>query len=579
MKSDTTLLYHFSLTYKIQPFKSPLTMKPIIKFLILSLFPTYLFAQNSNWQVSGKIIDKSKKNVQFANVYINNTSIGTTTDQNGDFSLRIPARFSKIDLVISFVGYETLKKSILQADKKHQNLVFTLETGIELKEVKVIAKHDNEWRKKWKVFNRGLLGESEFFKDCKILNPEVIVLTYDKKKNVVATAREPLIIQNDAFGLKIRFQMDKFESDGEKTYFSGLKYFEKMTPASPQEQKVWEKHKKKSYRDSFRNFLVALKDNKVQETGFAIFKVLLPKEMYFGKTTVEQEIKDGTLKPCEAKEICMFDRETEEFVFYSEYPLMIFVTNRFNPIKLFTDYPYYYSIVNLVNFHATFGENGWLIKPNGILIQGYWGHEGFANMLPDDYFPDDFQKSDSTQNDIRAIASSSITEKPDNDDDDSRINTPTAITSKSFKADSIAPKEIIAQGVVYDSEPVGKIQEEKKEFAIVSNDITVKISENDQNLTVFDLLRRIPGLMVTNVQGQYQIHFRSTNTNLDGGGGSLTPALVYDGTFIDDENTVMNILNNLTVRDIKSLGAIKYGNSAAFGARGANGTLVIVTNK
>lgn len=553
-------------------------MKYIIKFFILFLLPTLLFAQNSSWQVSGKVIDKNKKNVPFANVYINNTSIGTTTDQNGNFSLRIPARFSKIDLVISFVGYETLKKTILQSEKKLQNLVFTLQTGIELKEVKVVAKHDNEWRKKWKVFNRGLLGESEFFKDCKILNPEVIVLTYDKKKKVVATAREPLIIQNDAFGLKIRFQMDKFESDGEKTYFSGLKYFEKITPASPQEQKIWERHKKKSYRDSFRNFLVALKDNKVEENGFAIFKVLLPKEMYFGKTTVNQEVKDGILKPCEAKEICMFDRETEEFVFYSEYPLMIFVTSRFNPIKLFTDYPYYYSIVNLVNFHATFGENGWLTKPNGILIQGYWGHEGFANMLPDDYFPEDFQRSDNSQDDIRAIASASMVEKTD-EDDETQIDTPTIITSKSFKSDSIAPKEIIAQGVVYSSVPVGKIQEEKKEFAIVSNDITVKISESDQNLSVFDLLRRILGLMVINVQGQYQIHFRSTNTSLDGSGGSLTPALFYDGNFIDDEDTVMNILNSLTVRDIKSLGAVKYGNSAAFGARGANGTIVIVTNK
>lgn len=552
-------------------------MKLTFKFFILFLFPTLLFAQNSSWQVSGKVIDKSKKSVPFANVYINNTSIGTTTDQNGDFSLRIPARFAKIDLVISFVGYETLKKTILKSDKKLQNLVFTLQTGIELKEVKVVAKHDNEWRKKWKVFNRGLLGESEFFKDCKILNPEVIVLTYDKKKKVVATAREPLIIQNDAFGLKIRFQMDKFESDGEKTYFSGLKYFEKMTPASPQEQRIWEKHKKKSYRDSFRNFLVALKDNKVEENGFAIFKVLLPKEMYFGKTTVNQEVRDGTLKPCEAEEICMFDRETEEFVFYSEYPLMIFVTNRFNPIKLFTDYPYYYSIVNLVNFHATFGENGWLTKPNGILIQGYWGHEGFANMLPDDYLPEDFIKRDSTQNDIRAIASYSIGKKTDNEE--IQMDTTVTIASKGFKSDSIAPKEIIAQGVVYSSEPVGKIQEEKKEFAIVSNDITVKISESDQNLSIFDLLRRIPGLMVVNERGEYRIHFRSTNTNLGGGGGSLTPALVYDGTFIDDESTVMNILNNLNVRDIKSLGAVKYGNSAAFGARGANGTLVIVTNK
>jgi hypothetical protein len=256
----------------------------------------------------------------------------------------------------------------------------------------------------------------------------------------------------------------------------------------------------------------------------------------------------------------MFDRETEEFIFYSEYPLMVFVTNRFNPIKIFYDYPYYYSVVNLVNFHASFGENGWLSKPNGILINGYWGREGFANMLPDDYFPEDFHQLDSTlaETNIRTIA---------------------AIAPRGFKTDSIPLKEIITQGVVYDSKPVSELKEERKEFAIVSNDINVKISENDYNLSIFDLLRRIPGMVVTNVQGQYTIHFRSTNTNLGGGGGSITPALVLDGTFIDGEETVMNILNSLNVRDIKELGAVKYGNSAAFGSRGANGTIVITTNK
>ncbi|CAH0996111.1 hypothetical protein EMA8858_02241 [Emticicia aquatica] len=535
-------------------------MKTGIQFLIILLLSFSAFSQNTSWEISGKVAEKSKIPVPFANVYVNNTSIGTTTNQNGFFSLKIPARFQKIDLIISFVGYETLKKTLIKSDTKTQNLSFTLQNGLELKEVKVIAQHDKEWRKKWKIFNRGLLGESEYFKDCKILNPEVIVLTYDKNKKVVATAREPIIIQNDAFGLKIKFQMDRFESDGEKTYFSGLKYFEKNNPISPIDEKRWEKHKKKSYRDSFRSFLVALKDNKLQESGFAVFKVLAPKQMYFGRTTVEQEIKDGTLKPCEAKEICMFDRETEEFIFYSEYPLMVFVTNRFNPIKIFYDYPYYYSVVNLVNFHASFGENGWLSKPNGILINGYWGREGFANMLPDDYFPEDFHQLDSTlaETNIRTIA---------------------AIAPRGFKTDSIPLKEIITQGVVYDSKPVSELKEERKEFAIVSNDINVKISENDYNLSVFDLLRRIPGMVVTNVQGQYTIHFRSTNTNLGGGGGSITPALVLDGTFIDGEETVMNILNSLNVRDIKELGAVKYGNSAAFGSRGANGTIVITTNK
>jgi hypothetical protein len=267
-------------------------MKTGIQFLIILLLSFSAFSQNTSWEISGKVAEKSKIPVPFANVYVNNTSIGTTTNQNGFFSLKIPARFQKIDLIISFVGYETLKKTLIKSDTKTQNLSFTLQNGLELKEVKVIAQHDKEWRKKWKIFNRGLLGESEYFKDCKILNPEVIVLTYDKNKKVVATAREPIIIQNDAFGLKIKFQMDRFESDGEKTYFSGLKYFEKNNPISPIDEKRWEKHKKKSYRDSFRSFLVALKDNKLQESGFAVFKVLAPKQMYFGRTTVEQEIKE-----------------------------------------------------------------------------------------------------------------------------------------------------------------------------------------------------------------------------------------------------------------------------------------------
>ena len=233
---------------------------------------------------------------------------------------------------------------------------------------------------------------------------------------------------------------------------------------------------------------------------------------------------------------------------------MVFSTNRYVPIRIFADYPNPYSIIDLVRNYSVFTENGWLSKPNGILIKGYWGAEGMANLLPDDYVPQTFEALPPPE------------------------TNPSKIAFKGFEVDSVK-SEVKIQGTSFNKKEVAKLTEERIIPQIVSNDITVKISESDQNLTVFDLLRRIPGLMVINVQGQYQIHFRSTNTNLGGGGGSLTPALLYDGNFIDDEETVMNILNNLSVRDIKSLGAVKYGNSAAFGARGGNGTLVIVTNK
>ena len=531
-------------------------MKSFISILIFLWFPTLLFSQ-SNWKISGKVLEKSKAPVPFANVFVNNTSIGTSTNKNGEFVLNIPARIQKIELVISFVGYTTLKRTIYKNDSKFENSTFILQNGVELNEVKVIAKHDGEWRRKWRIFNRGLLGESDFYKDCTILNPEVVKLEYDKDKKVIATANEPITIQNNAFGLKIAFQMEKFESDGDKIFYAGYKFFENIDSSSATQQKKWARNKKRAYNDSFRNFLVSLTQTNLDKKRFAIFKVLKPKEMYYGRTTVANEIANGSLADCSVEEIVSYDAETDQYFIHSTFPLMVFIINSYTPLRVFYDYPNPYSIINLVNSYAGFTKNGWLSKPNGILIQGYWGREGFANMLPEDYFPDNFPEDDRTivVNNAQNII-------------------PQIIASKGFKADTVS-KNILAQDILYDKNPIAEIKEEKKEFAIISNDINVKISESDANLSIFDLLRRIPGLEV----GQYQLHFRGTNTNLGGGSGSNTPALVLDGTFMDDAATIMNILNTLNVSDIKELGAVKYGNSAAFGSRGANGTIVITTKK
>ena len=362
------------------------------------------------------------------------------------------------------------------------------------------------------------------------------------------------MIQNDALGLKIAFQMEKFETDGEQTYLAGFKFFTNLDSVSAEQSKKWTKNREKAYNDSFRNFLVSLSQRKLKENGFAIFKILRPKTMYYGRTSVAGEISNGALAECTPEEICKYDADNGQYILQSDFPIMVFSTNRYVPIRIFADYPNPYSIIDLVRNYSVFTENGWLSKPNGILIKGYWGAEGMANLLPDDYVPQTFEALPPPE------------------------TNPSKIAFKGFEVDSVK-SEVKIQGTSFNKKEVAELTEERIIPQIVSNDITVKISESDQNLTVFDLLRRIPGLMVINVQGQYQIHFRSTNTNLGGGGGSLTPALLYDGNFIDDEETVMNILNNLSVRDIKSLGAVKYGNSAAFGARGGNGTLVIVTNK
>ena len=62
--------------------------------------------------ISGTITDKDSNNsaLPFANVLIKGTSVGTTSDENGKYSLQVDAGSYVIEF--SFLGYETVEKTI-----------------------------------------------------------------------------------------------------------------------------------------------------------------------------------------------------------------------------------------------------------------------------------------------------------------------------------------------------------------------------------------------------------------------------------------------------------------------------------
>ncbi len=88
-------------------------------------------------QYKGKIIDsKSKKPLVFATLLVNNTNISSITNTQGEFQLKIPKKYSKNLVTISFLGYtnKAIDFNTLNEDK----IVITLETHIEkLSEIKI----------------------------------------------------------------------------------------------------------------------------------------------------------------------------------------------------------------------------------------------------------------------------------------------------------------------------------------------------------------------------------------------------------------------------------------------------------
>ena len=98
------------------------TISSVVTFLLLSLIS---FSQAGSYSISGKVLEGvGQSPMQAASVFAQNTMIGTATDVNGNFSLRLPD--GGYDLVITFTGYETVSRRISTADADDKNIVIVI---------------------------------------------------------------------------------------------------------------------------------------------------------------------------------------------------------------------------------------------------------------------------------------------------------------------------------------------------------------------------------------------------------------------------------------------------------------------
>ncbi|WP_339880885.1 TonB-dependent receptor [Polaribacter vadi] len=110
-----------------------MTQKKLTKFLIFSLLmllPISLVAQN----IKGKLTDASGEVLPFMNVVVQGTTNGTTTNENGEFSLTV--KELPVNLVISSIGFKTKVVNV----KNTSFLNIIIEEGSEsLEEIIVIG--------------------------------------------------------------------------------------------------------------------------------------------------------------------------------------------------------------------------------------------------------------------------------------------------------------------------------------------------------------------------------------------------------------------------------------------------------
>ena len=414
--------------------------KALVFFIIL--LPLGCFAQ---FTVSGRVLNQAdKKPVANASVFLSNSSVGAKTADDGAFKLN-DAKPGKYDLIISFVGFETYRQTITISDKDITLPDIEISPrSILLNEVKIKPITDAERYQYYEWFKDEFLVTSALAGECKILNPEILDLNYDKTTSTLtASSTGFLEIENAALGYKIKYLLTDFTLGNrggitEKVHYEGPVLFEKMN-GSPSRERRWQKQRQQDYEGSPMQFLrlVSADPSRFFEKGFLVLRFarypnperpsdsLIEAKIDFYKKlkparTARQDslswwvkiaklpktldklmpwplLKDDFIKPTDQKGLFGLGLTRDIYSLYINYDK--YRSKKFHNGHYDVDIPPFANLSapqntenTLISFntpYAIFDKNGGIVNVNSLTFQGVWGRRRMAELLPLDYEPAD----------------------------------------------------------------------------------------------------------------------------------------------------------------------------------------------
>ncbi|MES2827591.1 MAG: carboxypeptidase-like regulatory domain-containing protein [Bacteroidota bacterium] len=402
---------------------------PFGLFLLLTAFTS--FAQQTEIKISGVVIDaQSKISLPGASVYLDQTTKGTTTNEKGEFVLKVPS--GNYNLIVSYVGYKPL--SIPMNALSNPVLHLELEpSGKSLDEVNITA--DSNWQEYFMLFRMFFFGRTGT--QSTIVNPKVLSFNYSKSYVLTAQAGSTLIIENQLFGYKVFYDLTFFSHVAGRTSYTGYTHFEEIVPKDMKEQERWMANRENAYYGSSAHFMRALANRQLKEEGFLV-KILEKTKTppashpvlkrwqgdehkapdtivtmrwngmdYSPQDTIvltnaEKSKADkwgskagfNVLYPGEVPYKYIVQRSPFEGNSTLSFPRSLFIT--YKKKKSQTDFWGYgagyrpsfpTSIITMLKTQTLIDNNGNLSDPNAIINEGYWAAFRVANQLPVDFVP------------------------------------------------------------------------------------------------------------------------------------------------------------------------------------------------
>jgi len=379
--------------------------------------------------LSGVVRDSATREpLPFVNVFLANTTRGTTSDEAGRFMLNnVPV--GTFDLLVSHVGYRLYQESV--SAKTDQTLLILLRPQArQLKEVVVKARRRRNKPEDFQRFKTLFLGTSTFSQSCRIKNPDDVWVTFDPSTQVLsAETPQYLLLENTALGYRLRFYSLKLYCDYNQGAISyvGWPIFEELKSRSAAQRRRWERNRETAYRGSLTHFLKSLRQNLLRQEGFSAHRlrlVLNPRRRradslmkaqfesrgvrallfnetpdlanaqsepeYLPKLALQPQPIDS-LREGVGDSVGLRFNDALYVVYSREKPdARYFNTGVPGPHTLPDQFPVrtgQASVLSLLVPRVEISPDGELENPLAAFTEGYWGFERMGEFLPLDYQP------------------------------------------------------------------------------------------------------------------------------------------------------------------------------------------------
>jgi len=387
-------------------------MKFLNTTLLLILLSINFYGQEI---ITGQLLDSNtKKGLEYATVYINGTTVGTTTDQNGFFTLKV--KTIPCQLIASHVSYETKALPILLKDKK-------LSIYLEPKNIliqKVSVKSKNRRDRNLKLFKDNFLGTDKWGENAILVNEEALHFKWDYKQEVAngitfkadpesistittkekgknqtiikrpyclkVTASEPLKIELPLLGFKLHVDLidfsleDPYSLKGSISSFLGYYYFNNIAHENKSEEQKINKNRLLAYYNSAQHFLKSVYEKDIHKNGYRIFEEgRNPKN--FEKCYNEFFIDNNVVVKNSKAYVSGLNKKKLFVFFYSNYKGHPKDQNNHKGGRVIQSPIYFLNDTCVINSNGT-------ISDNSIMFAPVIGNKKVGSLLPDNFTPE-----------------------------------------------------------------------------------------------------------------------------------------------------------------------------------------------